>query len=506
MVNGPMFSKTAGKYLYLLVFTTAGLFYLTSLKTNTPILIVVGVFFPVFFISILQPLCFALRPSAASTSWSVYTHEKIFCYVLALGLSSGAIAQLYSKPIISFGQDVPDKLSLLGTLSEDPRKTSSGIIISGIKLKESISSNQLRTSACGDIPCLLPASSSQSGKAFLDLPRGSEIKIDGEIKSGNLGQFIFVENFEILKSPTGLQKLRQNIRTKIINYYEQFSWGPMGLALLLGWRDGLNEDVELAFRAAGSSHVLALSGMHLAIFSGLLLFLLRRPCGLVISGILSILILLLYLWIVGAQSSLIRSFVMYALSVFLAIAGYRYRALDTLSISLYFHILLLPQSAKSPAFVLSYFALLGILLLSKPIDELLPKRLPLAMRGGFAASIAACIASLVPLSIFFGEIHPIGIVLSIPLAALAGLFMLMALFFLLLIPLPSLIINSISALVAFVYKSLCFIAKLGTYFPGIALPSLSLSILFTVLIVFAILFINYFIVRWRKNLAPIAQL
>ena len=54
-----------------------------------------------------------------------------------------------------------------------------------------------------------------------------------------------------------------------------FAWGSAGgllLALLCGARDFTESETADAFRMAGLSHILALSGMHLSLFYGLAAF------------------------------------------------------------------------------------------------------------------------------------------------------------------------------------------------------------------------------------------
>ena len=54
-----------------------------------------------------------------------------------------------------------------------------------------------------------------------------------------------------------------------------FYWGSAGgllIALLCGAKEYTSSDISLSFKNAGLSHILALSGMHLSMFSGIAIF------------------------------------------------------------------------------------------------------------------------------------------------------------------------------------------------------------------------------------------
>ena len=53
----------------------------------------------------------------------------------------------------------------------------------------------------------------------------------------------------------------------------------MGQALLLGLRDGLPEDLVEEFRVTGTSHLLAISGLHMSIVLVVVLAVSRRAMG-----------------------------------------------------------------------------------------------------------------------------------------------------------------------------------------------------------------------------------
>ena len=147
--------------------------------------------------------------------------------------------------------------------------------------------------------------------------------------------------------------------------------GDLVTALLLGNRSALDASTTLAFRRAGLSHALALSGMHLAVLAGALLTLLcylRAPRGL--SFLLLVLFLAFYSAIAGFPLSLLRA----AIMLTVAELGNLLRRTPDPETSLFFSValivLLSPSAILDIGLWLSFLATLGILVMR----ELFPRR------------------------------------------------------------------------------------------------------------------------------------
>ncbi len=133
-------------------------------------------------------------------------------------------------------------------------------------------------------------------------------------------------------------------------------------ALLLDERDALSDKAALAFRRSGTTHLLALSGMHLTVLALLLLrllALLRTPPPLRF-GIL-LLFLLLYAALTGFPLSLLRASLMMAIYEL----GRLLRLLSDAVTALFFSVALIllfsPGAALDVGLCLSFLATLGIL-------------------------------------------------------------------------------------------------------------------------------------------------
>lgn len=138
-------------------------------------------------------------------------------------------------------------------------------------------------------------------------------------------------------------------------------------ALVLGVKDGLDNELMKAYSATGSMHVLAVSGLHVSIIY-IIIFWIFKPLYKLSGGrwmvaILCLLILWMYAFITGLSPSVLRAVAMFS---FLAIAKPWARSTNiynTLAVSAFFLLLFDPYMITAVGFQLSYLAVLGIVYL-----------------------------------------------------------------------------------------------------------------------------------------------
>ena len=217
-------------------------------------------------------------------------------------------------------------------------------------------------------------------------------------------------------------------------------------AMVLGDRGGLDPEDEEAFRAAGTYHVLAISGAQVALLAALLLWPLRRLCApRWWSTLLVSVLLLLYAQLVGGEVPVVRATCM-ALVVLIGLALDLAADLANL-LGLAAGLLLVhrPSTIGDVAFQLSFGATLGILLLTPALLESAP-RLPLRLDMAVAASLAAQVALAPLLAQHFARLAPAALVLNLAAVPLSGAILLAGLTTLLLAavaePLASLAANT----------------------------------------------------------------
>ena len=158
-------------------------------------------------------------------------------------------------------------------------------------------------------------------------------------------------------------------------------------ALLTGLRDGLSRETAASFRAAGASHILALSGLHLGIIYLLLSKLLAlMGNGRVAYALRSILIVAacgFYAMMTGAGPSIVRALLFICINELLRHSPGRQKSpVAVWCIALLVQLVISPWVIRSVGFQLSYLAMLGIFTLfpwlegfyEKPARKLSPMR------------------------------------------------------------------------------------------------------------------------------------
>ena len=165
--------------------------------------------------------------------------------------------------------------------------------------------------------------------------------------------------------------------------------GSLITALLLGNREFLPNSVSLAFRRAGLSHTLALSGMHLSVLTLLLRRILRCVCP---RRILSCPLLLVFIWgytlLSGIPLSLLRAAIMLTVAELGTLLRRQSDPVTSLFFAVALIVLLSPGAAIDLGLWLSFLATLGILV----ANDLLAKGK--RKRGGFSRLLKALLLSV----------------------------------------------------------------------------------------------------------------
>lgn len=183
-------------------------------------------------------------------------------------------------------------------------------------------------------------------------------------------------------------------------------------AMVLGDSGGVSEEDMSRFRQLGVSHILVVSGLHMTILAGFMQFLLCRfPIRKAVRNALTTLVLVLFLALSGFQPSACRGAAMYGVLLLADSTGRRADSLNSLGLAVLLVCLFAPFSGGDLGFALSVLATLGIVVLYRPIYQVLAgKRLAgLARRlwKPVAASLAVTAAALlgtfpVQLAVFGG--------------------------------------------------------------------------------------------------------
>ena len=186
----------------------------------------------------------------------------------------------------------------------------------------------------------------------------------------------------------------------------------MAEALLIGYRQDLDREVVQSYSNTGIVHVIAISGMHLALLYGTLLWLLQWLPAHRWMNFTKAVIVLLVLWgfalLTGASASVLRSAVMFTGITIGRFILYRHSSIyNTLAASATMLLCFNPYLVLDAGFQLSYLAVLGILLFYQPVYQLFQWKYRWAdwLWQMTAVSLAAQL-STTPVSLFYFHQFP----------------------------------------------------------------------------------------------------
>jgi competence protein ComEC len=201
----------------------------------------------------------------------------------------------------------------------------------------------------------------------------------------------------------------------------------MVIGMTLGVTQTMTQDEVSAFRAAGVSHILSVSGLHVGFIMLAVQWLLRKR---VYVGTLRLLFTLLLLFgycaVVGMPPPAVRATLMMALYVFAQWAGLKYDLLTALAFSAALIVLFRPAQLFAAGFCLSFAATAGIALFYKGIARNLARvpHLPKWAAQGVAVWVSAQIGILPAVLWFFGTLQVYGLLANliiVPLSAVVTL-------------------------------------------------------------------------------------
>ena len=198
--------------------------------------------------------------------------------------------------------------------------------------------------------------------------------------------------------------------------------------MVLGDRSRIPEELKTDFQRSGITHILAISGQHVAVLAALVYFLLRGlavPLAIRSAGTLSL--IWLYILIAGAPPSAIRAGVVASFVLAAPLLGRQLSPLHFLTTMLAAVLAYNPALVYSTGFQLSVTAVSGILLLRKPFQKLVKATIfrpfakpPEALSNLFSISLAAQIATAPIIAASFGTVSIIGVLTNLIAVPLSG--------------------------------------------------------------------------------------
>lgn len=237
--------------------------------------------------------------------------------------------------------------------------------------------------------------------------------------------------------------------------------------LLLGMRDEIPTEITETYSKLGLIHVLAISGLHMAVLIGGLLKLgewagLTRETRMVVG----MTFIPMYVILVGAAPSVVRAGMM-AFAVLLGF--YLQRSRDSLNLLGAACILMLaynPYQIWDVGFQLSFVVTWGLLVLTPVLTEQMQRLFPW-LRSLLAVSLSAQLASLPIILFYFNQIHLLSLLINLLFVPLFSLFIIpfgfLSLIFGFFHPsLSFLLAGSITSLLGWIYPVLEWVTEIDS--------------------------------------------
>ena len=255
--------------------------------------------------------------------------------------------------------------------------------INSIVSDEKIRKDSVETKLKG---VLLKAPFGDAGVGDIVTAEGALLPLDKARNEGNFDEKSYYESIGI----EAVLKTKQDVRIKKTNNifykaadavrrhfkasFEQVSPEYNGelSSVILGDKSSLEASVKELYSENGIAHILAISGLHIS-FAGLGLYKLLRKTGqdILSSTLISGLAVVCYVLLTGSSISAWRACIMFLFAAFADVKGRSYDAASALSLQAIVTLLVTPKAICGASFVMSYTAVLSIILSNEAFGNVL---------------------------------------------------------------------------------------------------------------------------------------
>ena len=394
-----------------------------------------------------------------------------------------------------------------------------------------------------DVDTACAAYARKEGKAYLYFPRSVEadalevgdvlrfkVQMRAPANAGNPAEFD-IEGYYYIKGITGsaylwgdgwecvtkgkktLSMHALSMRERVVDKYKELGFEDDDLSLLsaltVGEKRDFSQELKESYAAAGASHILALSGLHLGIIYMLLTLLLPyrgRNRGLAVLRELTIVAALwVFAFIAGLPASVVRSAILFSLMSLGRCLRQDSSSVSSLAFAAIVMLLFSPHLLFDVGFQLSFSAVLAILLLTPHLQDALKvegcNRFCRYVLNLLILTFAAQLGTLPFVWYHFGVLPLYSLLTNIFVVPLA--FVMIALTMLLLLtsffaPLRQLFTVLLQFVTGVMNDGVAFVASL----PGVSLSLPSVGVLGAMCVAFLIVTLSYALInrKWKTVL------
>jgi len=297
-----------------------------------------------------------------------------------------------------------------------------------------------------------------------------------------------------------IDKKTDNILYKIKNYAylraSKIKYNKYIYAYILGTTDNLEENIIDSYRTNGISHLFALSGLHVGIFSLILMKILSKlKIKKVYNYLFIFIILLMFAFITGFSPSILRSILLFFLLGINKIYNLNIRTINILYLTFSIIVLVNPFIIFQIGFILSFITTFFLILTSYLIEN------KNYLQSLLIVSAISFISSLGVSIYFFGSINPMGIILNLIFVPLVSFIIFPLSLIVYIFPVLSNILNILTNIMENLSLFLTKV-KLEIYFPATNISSIiiyyiCLTILFKTRNKKIIFIIFFILMSWK---------
>lgn len=280
-------------------------------------------------------------------------------------------------------------------------------------------------------------------------------------------------------------------------------------AMAMGDKSALNQETKEAYSISGTSHILAVSGLHIGIIFQLIILLLGGKRRSKLTIILSTTIVWAYVIFIGFPASAVRAATMLSIYSMVLLSLRPDPTLNTLALAYIIMVLGNPFNIFDIGFQMSFLAVGSILLFYPLFFCLLSSHSNIirAIWGLFCVSLAAQIGTLPLIVFYFGRISCYSLITSFIAIPAATLILYLCVLLFILSPLTyiSFLASSIEGLMQLVMNVLTSITqfintafRLTSMLPGASIEHVHLSLLQLAILYVAILAGYFAFVKWYR--------
>ena len=155
----------------------------------------------------------------------------------------------------------------------------------------------------------------------------------------------------------------RNILCRQFNWVTNDEKAELYKGMLLGEKDGIDDNIKALYQIVGIAHVLSISGLHVTMIGNGVYKLLRgRGVGFLVSGCLSIILVIMYGIMTGMGVPTLRAVIMLVVLTIGEMLGKNYDTLTSMALTLFLVLLFNPYMILDGGLWLSFGAIFGVAL------------------------------------------------------------------------------------------------------------------------------------------------